>query len=141
MKKILFITSDNSAGWAFQNEIEILGKRYQCYIVSSLSKAFTILQQGVNKVVMYPFYIAWHNYEIKSHSSNEDLRNLAGYYFWKQELEAKKIPTIVVDLEMQVREYMEEIEKKDWKNNPDVTFFYHDGRYKNSQKLAELIKT
>lgn len=137
MKKILFITSDDSVSWAFKNEIELLENNYECHVVSSLFDAQKIAQEGVDKVVMYPFYITWANYAINSH---EDLLCFAGYYFWKQELADKKIPTIVVDFQMQIDLYMEAIMKMEWKEDSHVVFFSHNCRWKNTEELVELIK-
>ncbi len=137
MEKILFITSDDSIDWAFKHEIELLEKDYECHVVSSLSAAQKIVQEGVDTVVMYPFYIKWANYNI---SAREDLRCFAGYYFWKQELAEKKIPTIVVDFHMQINDFMEAIMKMEWKEDHHVVFFSHDGRWKTAAALVELIK-
>jgi hypothetical protein len=135
-KKILFITS-NSMSKAFKNEIELLEKNYECHVVSSLYKAQKIVQSGIYKVVIYPFYIALLNYEIPVCTSE----CFAGYYFWKQELAQKGIPTIVVNFHVQPDFFIKEIIGTGWKENLNVTFFDYNGKWQNVEELVELIKT
>jgi len=137
-KKILFIASTDTIGWAFNNEIELLGDAYECHKVSSLIEAQKIVESGVDKVVIYPFCIARYD-----NIDPEGLHPLifAGYCFWKQKLTDKKIPTIVVDFHIQHYTFIEEIIKIGWRPSPNVRFFSHDTKWATIEKLVELIKS
>jgi len=137
-KKILFITSTDTIGWAFDDEIELLGNDYECHKVSSLIEAQKIVQSGIDKVVIYPFYIARYD---DIDLGDRHPRIFAGYCFWEQKLADKKIPTIVVDLHVQPSTFLEEIIKIGWKKSPNVFFFSHDNTWENKEKLVELIKS
>ena len=144
-KKILFITEFQTTWWAFMNEIFYLKEQgFTCTITDSLEEAKKIVDAGVDKVVMFPMFISWLNYEINDDTIDEDtMKFFTGYFFWKQELEEKKIPTIIVniyDTYSYVTEAMTNLTKKDWKENPNVTFFetIFDPR-ENTLKLVELI--
>jgi hypothetical protein len=130
--KILFITATKTEWWAFKDEIEILSKEHKCYLTSSLSEAYKILQNGIDKVVIYPFSIGYADYTI---NMSKDPQTFAGYYFWKQELAIKGIPTIVVDFEIQLASFMNKIIWTDWEDAPKVTFFHRYIRYFKHQEL------
>lgn len=137
MKKILFITSSSAYVWV-QYAIEILGKDFICYSASSSYEAREYIAHGVDKVVMYPFYIGWTTGEF---SDGVDLRNFAGYYFWKQYILPKNIPIIVVNLEIQHHSFMTNLSTTAWQNQNNVIFFTHDSSWAKAQALAALIKT
>ncbi len=138
MEKILIITS-NDTSHLFKDFIKALGEYYVSYIVSSLGQAQNIVETGVDKVVMYPFYINIHGYPI---AAEKDLRKFAGYYFWKKEIASKNIPTIVVDLRtLDDDQYsIQDIMNEDWKQHPQVTFLERIEGFVDWDKLVELIK-
>jgi hypothetical protein len=144
--EILFITATKTEWWAFKDEIEILSTEHKCYLTSSLSEAHKILQNGIDKVVIYPFNIGYADYTI---NMDKDPQTFAGYYFWEQELAIKQIPTIVVDFEIQLSSFMDKIIEVDWESGLKVTFFHRYVRCvkrgglryeeRNKQGLIKLI--
>ena len=138
MKKILFITSSSSYFWT-ETQIEILGENYECISTHSLAKAKEIIESGVDKIVMYPFYISWRNYDLSL--AQGDLRNMAGYYFWVKDIFPKEIPTIVVLIKIQPKEFVTELLATGWQNEENVRFFDLDIKRQSSKTLAELIKS
>ena len=138
--KILFITEFQAGWWAFLNEIEKLKKENQCFLTDSLKEAQKIVEYGIDKVVMFPISVSYDDYEI---TSEKNLKFLAGYCFWKQELEKRDIPTIVVNIYESSYSYisgiMEELKKEDWIQNPKVIFFGSNFEQESTQQLVELI--
>jgi hypothetical protein len=135
--KILFITS-YSTYRAFKHTIEALGEGYQCLVVDSLAKALKLLESGVDKIVMYPFYIKYYDYNL---NTNQDARVFAGYRLWKQELANKNIPIVVVNLNLQDARIMPELMQTNWESEANVAFFDHNEGYTSSVALAEFIRS
>jgi len=136
MKKILFITCKDTIQSDFRNEIRILGSNYNCIVTSALTEAHTIVNLGVDRVIMYPFYITHKGYKL---SSDKNPIIFAAYWFWKQEVAEKGISTIVIDFQMQPAAFMREVKRKDWETDPNVKFFEHNNKLDTARELVKLI--
>jgi hypothetical protein len=142
-KKILFITEVMTANWAFERELWLLKDTHECFITECLDDARERVESGVDKVVMFPFLIAYPNYEFNINPQIE-VKFGMGYCFWKQELEKRNIPTIIVNIydihHSYIDEAMTRIMKNNWATDSNVTFFGKYPEMKDSRRLVELIK-
>jgi hypothetical protein len=146
-KKILFITEHTTSWWAFEKEMDILRTDgFECFLTDDLVEAKKILDTGIDKVVMFPIAISYDNYEINPGTApGKELKFLAGYCFWKQDLAKRNIPTMIVNIYQSDYGYIADImtilQKEDWNTDPNVVFMGSNfDSPSTTQKLVELIK-
>ncbi|MCX6822795.1 MAG: hypothetical protein NTX91_02235 [candidate division SR1 bacterium] len=111
---------------------------YMPNIAQSFEAAKVLIDMGIAIAIIYPFSIPWNAYTFQDTQMNPIYSG--GYCFWQQELEAKQIPTIVVDLNILGSDWFLHLKSLPWKDKTFVRFFRHDELSPNWDELVALIK-
>ena len=138
-KQIMFLIPP---GIPWPNVIDLhalIPQGYMPNIAQSFEAAKVLVDMGIDIAIMYPFSIPWDAYTFQN--TEMDPTYSGGYCFWQQELEAKEIPTIVVDLDIIGSDRFLYLKSQAWKNKQFVRFFRYDTVDSNWDELVTLIKT